>query len=269
MSESLIDASLYVNFGNETSESHDKNTKKLPVYEKISETEDIYIIHTKDHSYELHRTRLIDTLKELHKYAHIQITQLDEKQSKLLASTIETTRLLYNTKALKDLVLKDIQHIYSHIKNPVPGTVASFFIGCFNLDEFTGPLGCNPRCAASLLKCEGVSFECGDTILIFSNHDFTSVNKKMTTHAYIYIEDENFKEFSKHEYNRLNDAGIKSVTLIYGNADGSYREITNEIFLNHSNTTDATNIGWIILIIVIILLIIIALMFFYGREYLY
>lgn len=258
MSESLIDASLYINSLTDT--------PKKKFYEKISDNEDIYLIHTENHSYELHRDRLIDALKELHKSSHMKIDQLNEKQAELLASTVETTQILYNTKALKDLVLKDIQRIYSHIKNPLPGTVGAFFIGCFNNDNFNGPLGCNPRCAASLLKCDGVNFECGDTILIFSKHEFTCINKKSTSHAYIYIEDEKFTKFSNHELNQLNQTGVKSVTMIYGNADGTYREITNEIILDHVNGDESSSSVWLILLIFIIILLLIALFYFYGQH---
>ena len=58
MLESLIDASLYINSSNDSEE------EELPCYEKISENEDIYLIRTKHTSYELHRKRLIGTLKE-------------------------------------------------------------------------------------------------------------------------------------------------------------------------------------------------------------
>ena len=257
MLESLIDASLYIN-----SSSESQSESEVPLYEKISDKEDVYLIHTKNHSYELHRTRLIDTLKQLHHYASIQISELKEEQSELLASTIETTRLLYNTKALKDLVLSDIQKIYKNIKNPVPGTVGAFFVGCFNNDEFDGPLGCNPRCAASLLKCD-INFECGDNILVFSNHHFTSINNKVTTHAYIYIEDEKFQKFSRYEYKLLQDSGIKSITIIYGNADGSYREISKEIILEHIEDEEP-NYVWIIILILLLLLI---FFIFYSAKY--
>jgi hypothetical protein len=259
MLESLIDASLYINSSNDSEE------EELPCYEKISDNEDIYLIRTKHTSYELHRKRLIGTLKELHKYANLSIAELDERQGELLASTVETTRLLNNTKALKDLVLKDIQHIYGHIKNPIPGTVGAFFIGCFNNDDFNGPIGCNPRCAASMMKCEGMSFECGDTILIFSKNQFKPINNKVTTHAYVYIEDENFVKFNRYELSLLNKAGIKSVTMIYGNADGSYREITNEIILEHIETNDSSNAWWIILLIIIILLLLLGFGYYYGN----
>jgi len=263
MFESLIDASLYI-----TSESDNVTEIKneSAYYEKISEKDDIYLVHTKDRSYELHRKRLIKTLKDLHQYAHLSISQLDVQQTELLASTIETTRVLYNTNALKDLVLKDIQEIYGHIKNPIPGTVGAFFIGCFNNDDFKGPLGCNPRCAASILKCDGVTFECGDTILIYSKNQFKPLNNKVTTHAYIYIDDDKFVKFNKYQLGLLNKSGIKSVTMIYGNPDGSYREITNEIQLDY-HECDNNNIGWIVLIIILALLIILGLIYFYQDSF--
>lgn len=257
MLESLIDASLYIDEADES-----------PCYEKISEKDDIYLVHTKDKTYELHRKRLIKTLKELHQYANLQISQLNDDQTELLSSTIEITRILYNTNALKDLVLKDIREIYGHIKNPVPGTVGAFFIGCFNNDDFDGPIGCNPRCAASMLKCsDNITFECGDMILIYSNHQFKPLNEKVTTHAYIYIDDDKFVKFSHHELGQLNKSGVKSVTMIYGNPDGSYREITNEIILDYGCLDDSSNIGWIVLIIILVILLLLGLFYFYGQDY--
>ena len=285
MSRSLINTSLFIN-----SDDHDNlNTsdtfstdgndgtsgsesiidhEDVASYEKISDEEDLYIIRTKGKSHYLYRQRLIDTVTELHDYAHVQISQLEKPQAKLLSSTIEATRILYNSNVLKILILDDIQRIFSDIKNPTPGSVSAFFLACFNNDDFNGPLGCNPRCAASSLKCD--TFECSDNILVYSNHEFNSLNDKQTSHAYIYIESPTFVTFQPHEVQMLRDANISTVTLIYGNANGTYLEVTNKMSIHDlplsQNTTTAST-GTILVIIILVILIILGLLFVYGKGY--
>lgn len=271
MTHSLINTSLFMNSNDNTDEikyKGEKEQKNLQIYEKISNDEDIYLIKTDNgHSYKLYRKHLLDTLKELHKFSHLQTSKLNEEQNSLLSSTIEATRILYNTKALKDLVLKDIQDIF-HIKNPIPGTIGAFFVGCLNNDDFTGPIGCNPRCAASLLNCDE-HFNCSDTILILTENEFKSLNNKHTSHAYIYIEDSEFKDFKSYQISQLKDAGIQSITIIYSNEDGSYKEITNELHIDTFDCDNNSNIqaGWIVIIILIIILILFFLLYFYENNY--
>lgn len=289
MSQSIINSSLFMinPLAEISSEDHDiykykgsnpdnisntPNNSKLPVYEKISDTEDIYLIRTENGSFEYHRKNLIETLTELHNSAHVPVSQLNDSQTALLASTTEVTRILYNSNALKDLIMKDVQNIFSDIKNPIPGTVAAFFVGCFNDDKFTGPIGCNPRCAASsLLKCDGENFECSDTILIFSNNQFRTLNKNKSNKAYIYIQSPTFTMFSPNNIQNLKDSGIQSAILIYGNKDGSYREVTGEMSIDKLPvsrlfTTTNTWAGPILFLILLVIIIIIAFLSIYGKP---
>jgi hypothetical protein len=267
MSESLIDSTLFIR---DSSSSSNNDQYDDIFYEKISDTDDIHLIKTNTGSYELHRNRLISTLKELHHYSHVFVSKLKEEQSELLSSTIEATRILYNSRVLKDMVLNDIREIYKDIKNPIPGTVGAFFVGCFNDDNFNGPIGCNPRCAASLFNCDNDGLECSDTILIFENNTFTSLNNKNTQHAYIYIESYNFVSFTMNQIHKLQEANITTVTLIYSDIDGSYKEVTGRIDIDtlitvcNQNTSTSSSTS----IIAIILLIIIALIFL-GLIFMY
>ncbi len=284
MSRSLINTSLFLNHS--TSESKDDagsgiedpsltgiedssltGESDIANYEKVSDKDDLYIIRHDDKSFYLHRQRLIDTVKQLYAYKHVQISQLEKHQAKLFESTIEATRILYNSHVLKKLILEDIQKIFKNVKTSAPGSVSAFFLACFNDDNFQGPLGCNPRCAASSLGCE--AFDCEDTILVYSNGQFNALNEKQTSHAYIYIESDKFVKFNHLDVQRLKGAQISSVTIIYGNKDGTYRDITYRLNLDQLHTHHQNNSASsaTIILVIIILLIILALVFLYGNHY--
>lgn len=271
MSHSLVDSSLLIN-DYQTLDSHSTlHSVSEITYEKLSENH--YIVRTDEKSYELDRKELINTLNKLHKHAHQFVGKLDKESHELLMSTIEATRILYNSKALKDLILKDIRQIYHDIKNPVPGTVGAFFIGCFNDDQFKGPIGCNPRCAASLFGCHNEQIECADTILIFSHGQFTSLNDKKTSHCIIYIEDANFETFSNHHIYKLRQAGHEEVTIVYSDSDGSYKHVSDRMKLGDvHHVHDDSNVSWtvlIIILVIIVVLILLALLYWYNNKYKY
>lgn len=232
-------------------------------YEKISDDDDIYLIRTEHKTYELHRKKLLKSLRLLHEHVHVPITQLQTNVSDRFNSTVESIRILYNSKSLKDLILADIRDIYANVKNPIIGTVGAFFVGCFHDDIFTGPLGCNPRCVASSLNCE-MGFDCADAVFIYDN-TFKQLNNKTSDNAYIYIKDYEFKNFSHHDINTLYNAGIKSYILIFSNQDGSYRKVTKKIYIQHND--DEMNNNQIALIILILIFIALILgMFFYAFK---
>src|SRR5258708_16741517 len=277
MKHNLINSSLFVKDYSDESSSTPYTESDNISYEKLSHKDDIYLIRTDNGSYELHRKILIKTLHELHKHAHELISHLDKDESDMLASTIEVTKILHNSKALKELMLNDIKHIFSDIKNPIPGTVGAFFIGCFN-DNFNGniALGCNLACAASIFGCNS-DIECTDLMLLFTNNTFTSLNDKKSLHAYIHIESENFTAFTNHQINLLKSAGLETVTLIFGNKDSSYKEYTKKIFLDNlvtinssvtssSSSSSATPLI-IFIIVIVIILIIIGLYYMYKNNY--
>lgn len=254
MSYTLVDS-----FSLTESSSNDSIT-----YEKLSE--DVYLIRTDHGPYELYRKELINTLQTLHQHAHVFISKLNHDDHELLKSTIEATRLLYNSKALKDLILQDIRSIYHDVKNPIPGTVGAFFVGCFNDDPFDGPIGCNPRCAASLFGCHEDQIECADTVLIFSHHQFTHLNKQKTPHCFIYVEDYKFTAFTPHQLVMLRKANHQEMTVIYSNEDGSYKQVSKRIPIDAVIDDDDNQGLWIGLIIIIAIVL---LLLFFGLIYVY
>lgn len=247
MLPSLIDTSLFI----ESSKGQ---------YEKISDQ--VYLIRDKDgKNCQLNRNDLVYSLKELHKYSHVFIDKLSVKQKELLDSITEAARILHNTKVLNDLVLDDVKKVFSDIKHPIPGTVGAFFVGCFNEDKFKGPLGCNPRCAASFISCDKEQLACEDNIYILKDYQFIKLNKKEhnqpSEHVYIYIDDSDFEQFYQSNINTLKRGGVKKVTLIYSNEDGTYKNIKYNVNLDDLPATqDSFNAMWIVLIVFIILLII-------------
>jgi hypothetical protein len=250
-------------------------------YEHLGGEDDVFLINSQGGSFQLHRNTLKETLRELKTQSHVSIRNLSADHTEAFRSVIEALRLLYGSQALYDIVLSDIRAIFSDVKDIKPGTVAASFVGCFNDDKFPGPMGCSPKCAAALPPTEGTPgyYNCEDLVLIYSGGLFSSLNDKLSTHAYIYIGEDDFKGFSQENIRQLREAGIENASLVFGNQDGSYREITGVLTLDQlpakdsveltanetqsptanetsSNTTGAIVIGVIIIVIVLLLLVI-------------
>lgn len=203
-------------------------------YEHIGGEDDVFIINGQGGSFQLHRKTLKETLHELKTQAHVSVRHLSSEHTESFRSIVEALRLLYGSQALYDLVLTDIRAVFSDVNDVKPGTVSAFFIGCFSDDKFPGPMGCNPKCAASLPPVEGTPgyANCDDLVLIYSEGMFSSLNEKRSAHAYIYISDANFPGFSLENIRQLRTADIEHASLIFGNADGSYREVTSALPLD-------------------------------------
>ncbi|CAH6421733.1 Hypothetical protein HVR_LOCUS1373 [uncultured virus] len=185
-------------------------------------------------SFKLNRETLKEALQELKTQAHVSLRQLSPEHTESFRSIVEALRLLYGSQGLYDVVLNDIRTVFNDVKDVKPGTVAAFFIGCFNDDKFPGPMGCSPKCAASLPPTEGTPGynNCDDLVLIYSDGLFSSLNEKQSSHAYIYIGDAEFTGFTPENVNQLRGAGIENTSLIFGNQDGSYREVTGALTLD-------------------------------------
>lgn len=254
-------------------------------YEHVGGEEDVFIINSEGGSFQLHRKTLKEILSELKPHANVSVRQLNPEHTESFRSIVEALRLLYGSQALYDLVLTDIRNVFSDIKDVKPGTVAAFFIGCFNDDKFPGPMGCSPKCAASLPPSEGTPgyANCEDLVLIYTEGLFSSLNVKRSSHAYIYIEDNNFSGFTNENILQLKDAGIENASLVFGNQDGSYREITSALPIDQlphkveTSSVQSTNVtteqneptsnGAGIVFAIIIIVIIILLFVILYRAY--
>jgi len=256
----------------------DSKTSQSGIYEHVGGEEDVFIISGQGGSFQLHRKTLKETLTELKIQANVSVRHLSPEHTESFRSVVEALRLLYGSQGLYDLVLTDIRTVFADVKDVKPGTVAAFFIGCFNDDKFPGPMGCSPKCAASLPPSEGTPgySNCDDLVLIYSEGLFSSLNEKRSAHAYIYISDSNFSGFSAENLRQLRGADIENASLIFGNQDGSYREVTSALTIeqlpsrpegngsatqtqdtsNPSNTAAGIAIGIILLVIIILLFVV-------------
>lgn len=260
-------------------------------YQHLGGEDDVFIIKTPGGSYQLHRKALKETLYELKKNSHTLLRQLTSDTNDSFKSIVEALRLLYNSQALYDIVLTDIRDIFADIKEIKPGTVAAFFIGCFNDDQFPGPIGCNPKCTASLPPANGTPgyTTCEDLILIYADDTFSSLNERQSSHAYIYVGDTKFQGFTPEDIVQLKNAGVERASIIYGNHDGTYREVTSALTLaqlplkqkkdetpptqtqapqtNNTTTTSSSNTGaGIVIAIIIIVIIIVVLLLLYRNS---
>lgn len=256
-------------------------------------SDDIVVVNNEGGSFQLHRRTLRETLEELKKYSGSYIKNLAHDQTESFKSVVEALRLLHGSQALYDIVLTDIRSVFGDVKTIIPGTVAAFFIGCFNDDKFNGPLGCSPKCAASLPPTENTPgySNCENLVLLYINGEFSSLNEKESSFAYIHVLSSQFSGFSKENIDQLSQAGIQTAAIVYGNDDGTYQEITNPVTLDQlpqradtpiskmqanavtaspesssASSSSSTNVAAIVFIVVIILIIILLLVILY-RSY--
>jgi hypothetical protein len=186
-------------------------------------------VKNKAGTYQFNRKVLKTNLTELKKESSTLVRALSSQHMESFRSVVEALRMLYGSQPSYDQVIKDIKAVFSDVKDVKPETVAAFFMGCFTDEKFPGPAGCSPKCTASLPPAEGTPgyASCEDLVLIYSaDSTFSSLNEKRSQHAYIYVDHPDFKGFSDHDVKQLKGAGIEKASLIFGNEDGSYREIT-------------------------------------------
>lgn len=212
--------------------------------------EDVYFISGETQAYKFDRKNLKKSFKKLRKHAHVRLEDLDKDNTHRLKSIVQVIKSFYGTKDMYDIVIKDMKCVFSDVDNIKPGTVAAFFAGCYTKDNFPGPVGCNPKCVASIRPSDGTIFEtCDDTVLTYKkSQGFVSLNKKESCHAYVYVDFDDFPGFTRSDIAKLEDADIKHVTLIIGDDNGTYKEVHNavnvsELPLNPNNDTTVTGTG--------------------------
>lgn len=238
--------------------------------------DNIYIVKNLDNKrIEFDRNGFSDILKELKKYAHTPITILEDTQKQDFSKVMSAIGTLQKTGKLYDLIHDDIENAFHDVKIVIPGTIAAYFIGCSSNDNFPGPMGCNPKCAASLVPGgkDPVEYGCDDLVLMYEDDGtFSSLYRKISQHAYIYIGNSNFKGFTEDNIKKLNEANISSATLTYGKTDGTYADPINAMSINElpliSQTENKTitsddNGAWILFIIIIVIIIILLLIMLY------
>lgn len=275
-----------------SSRSTDSSSSSLP-----SGTEtDVFTVNGADGLLQVDRSLLRETLQQLKGDSQTPVNQLTPEKTESFKSVLEALRMLYSNQSAYDIILGDIRHEFSDVTIVKPGTVAAFFIGCFTNDKFTGPVGCSPNCVASVFPANGTTgyAHCDDLVLIYNDGIFSSLNEKRSTHAYIYVGDTHFTGFSIVNITQLKDAGVESASIVFGNTDGTFREVTSMLALdqlpkysevktdavnastnstnstggsNSSNTLTTTSAGGVIVIVLIVIAIIVLLYFIYRDNY--
>lgn len=256
-------------------------------YQHIGGQDDTFVVNDPDGkgAFHLHRNRFRETLRELQSQAHISIRQLNAEYLTTFNEVINALHLLYKSPPLYDIILKDVQEIFKDVKEIRPGSVAAYFIGCFsNDDKFPGPMGCSPKCAASLPPPDGSPgySHCEDMVLIYTDNVFNSLNNRQSEHAYIYVHDQ-FDGFTHENITQLKNGGITKVTLIYGQQDGNYKEVGNPISPDQlpkktefvstgsqttstsTSTSSASGVGIFFLILIIVIIIIVVAVLYYRN----
>lgn len=245
-------------------------------YELISKDDDTYMVKIENGSVQqFNRKNMLECLRYLHDCVNKKITELNHQERDYYNRVMETIRLLSHTQASKDLIFKDIHDIFLDCKNSKVDTVGSHFWYCFNDQQFKGPLGCNPKCAMALKgfnECHDTRpFGCQDQVLSFDDDAFTPVNENRTEHAYIYVKSPHFRFFNKQHVKQLKHAGIKEVTIAFGNGYGSYKNIkehvkVDKLHLLHGENVN-NNVWWTVISIFIILLFFIIVCYIEWRRH--
>ena len=241
-------------------------------YQLVGGKDEIFLVNGKNGKYQLSRKNLKDTLVELKKHSKTSLKHLGKKHLESFNGLVESLGILYGSQALYDLVLADIREVFGDVKEVKPGTVAAFFLGCFDEEKFPGPMGCNPKCAASLHDSSESGVSCEDLVLIYSEGVFSSLNSKNPKHTYIYVEDADFDGFTRENISQLKEAGVSKATLVFGTQNGSYREIASAtkvsklpskennnnvvVQTQESDTLDEGTGGVIFICIVVVILIV-------------
>lgn len=251
-------------------------------YRREGGKDDIFHIKTNDGTYKLSRKDLKDALEDLKTQSNIPVKQLAENYSESFESILEALKFLYGSSELYQIIHEDIKNVFKDIKKIIPGTVAAFFVGCSSDEKFPGPIGCDPRCAASLPPGESIPgySNCDDLVLAYMNGTFSALNNKKSPHAYIYIGDVDFNGFPIEHIDQLRKEKIENATLIFNHADSdkSYKEVSSVIHIdklpqkqvilkqnlgqteNNTNSNDGTGAGAGVAIAIIIVIVIIILL---------
>jgi hypothetical protein len=258
---------------------------------EIDPNVDFFVIETDQGSFQLQRSSLTKCLEELKPYANTYIKNLPQDVKDSYHSIVETLKLLKGSDAYHNIILKDIHKAFaSKEKGMKPGTVSAFFSACFGNDGFTGPYGCNLKCAVAFHGVDEKDIDpdmvtvCEDLILIYKDGSFGAINEKESSHAYIYVDGNNFQGFTKDNIETLKKSGIYEVALIFGNDDGSYKEVGSYISVhelpilkhgatnksshkNNGTTTTTVNNSGIWAVVVVLIIIGLLLLLVYKQSY--
>lgn len=168
--------------------------------------------------------------------------------------------------ALIDEVFGDINAVVI-----VPGTVASFFLGC-KMSNCNGvSLGCTPHCAGSLPSDPNLTgyAPCDAAVYIYQNGvlNLSTHGSKGNSNAYVYVSS-SFKGYTDVMIKRLSQNGVKAVKTVYIE-NGKCTQMSPDFVVlvnlqpggsgHHSGSSGSSNANmwwcWVLLAILIILIL--------------
>lgn len=167
-------------------------------------------------------TGLIDLLKSYKPHCDVMISDLPEEKQEQLKNISEIAKLMRETASYGDLV-NNIKKIFEEPNVPVKsGTVRSFFIGCFTVNNPQSILGsCSSLCAGSILppKSSGLD-QCDKHVFYFDGVNLTHHHEaESSKSALIYITGNGkYNGFTVDHINKLKSLSIEdvSITIING-----------------------------------------------------
>lgn len=272
-----IDTSNFKNYlGEGNFKKKDKSVKELIDIEYTGgENENYYVVKDGD-GYNFSLKYFRNYLQNLRPYADYLISSLSPERVAELSDIISARKILKDTKGY-ELLLKEIQNIFSDLEIVNPNTVGSYFRGCFIEDNFTGSKVCNPRCSPGFLP-KGEEEECDSLVIIYQKGKFIVSNEISQTNgsAYIYVDSKDFYGFKDSDIKTLEGLKINNVVLVYGSIDGSnnYKEITGNLKLNqlpmlnkdkNIETNSSQVSGWVIFIIIILIILLLGFLVYRSR----
>jgi hypothetical protein len=212
-----------------------------PYQEEISQTSSRSQQSNSEGTFVLERDRLRDKLEVLRSQASCPIDKLDSKHEAIFKEVVGAMKNLYDT-SLYHVVMKDIVEVFEPVSSNkmVPGTVHSFFLGCASAKSSQSGLkpGCDPKCASGFPDPN--TTVCDDTFLSIKDDKLMAHNTKKTTHAYIFIEDKNFRGFTPEHIDDLRRSGISKASLIRVKENQTGAESKSQ-YLQY-NTTEAVSL---------------------------
>lgn len=163
---------------------------------------------------------LKNEISELKKYANVRVSELPTKISEKLSTIGKLAGLLRDTSSY-DSIIKSVEEAFGN-QTVNPGTVASFFYGCFSPSNYDGILHCSATCAGNLPLPNIAGWQdCDKTVILLSKDGLDVRHAVDGDEAIIHYIDDEYKGFSRQQIKELKDLGIKYVTVDLF-ADGHY-----------------------------------------------
>lgn len=161
------------------------------------------------------RNKTLSDLKELRKYANVNIRQLDKEIVEKFYSILKTQRLLKNEQTLMEMFSNDVKKIFGDLKNALPGTPGALFMKC------DGSFECDPSCETSIFKGNN---NCNMRVLHYctATGQFNNLNEIKNSEVcviYVDVKKNAFKGFNSNDIQLLSSHGCNKYIMIYNGYD--------------------------------------------------